>query len=166
MKNMNWKVLYVASRSEKKVYEKLKELGVHCYLPLKTEKRQWSDRIKTVTMPIINGYVFVRVDEKQRDKVFNVNGVVNYVRYNGSDAIVKKIEIESLKMVENYGFFVESGSNIEINIDDLVSIQYGPFKGLNGVVSEDGSNNIYSISILSIGYSLTVKVPKEILVKT
>lgn len=80
---MKWKVLYVASRSEKKVNQKLNEFGIESYVPLRTERRKWSDRIKTINIPLINGYVFVKVDEKIRDTVFKVKGVLNYVRYNG-----------------------------------------------------------------------------------
>ncbi|MBL7901687.1 MAG: hypothetical protein JNK73_06805 [Bacteroidia bacterium] len=36
-----WKVIYVSSRAEKKVAERLKEKGIESYVPLKKELKQW-----------------------------------------------------------------------------------------------------------------------------
>lgn len=162
---MNWKVLYVASRSEKKVNQRLQDLGIESYVPLRTEKRRWSDRIKTISSPMINGYVFVRVNEKERDIVFKAQGVLNYVRYNKGDATVREIEITALKSIEQKGYYVEGAFSQPLQKGDDVEIKYGPFKGLRGTVKAVSGENIYRISIESIGYSLTVKVPEEVLVK-
>ncbi|MBK7311178.1 MAG: UpxY family transcription antiterminator [Sphingobacteriaceae bacterium] len=162
---MNWRVLYVTSRSEKKVNQRLTDLGLESYVPLKTEKRRWSDRMKTVSTPLINGYVFVKVSEKERDIVFKAQGVLNYVRYNGGDATVRDIEITALKSIEEKGYFVEGALSQSLQKGDKVLIKYGPFKGLNGSVKSLANENVYFITIESIGYSLTVKVPEEVLVK-
>ena len=162
---MNWKVLYVASRSEKKVNKKLFELGLESYVPLRTERRKWSDRIKTVSFPIINGYVFVKVDDKVRDIVFKAHGVINYVRYNGGDAIVRDVEIAALKSIEAKGYFVEGSFSQSLQPGDKVLIKYGPFKGLMGAIKAITGGHVYRITIDSIGYSLTVHVPSEILEK-
>ncbi len=161
-----WKVLYVSSRSEKKIDKRLKELGLESYVPLKSEKRKWSDRMKLVSVPMINGYVFVNINEKERDLVFKAQGVLNYVRYNGNDAIIRDIEIEALRSIEQKGYFVESASNQQFAQGDKVEIKYGPFKGLLGSVKSVGNESIYRILIESIGYSLQISVPEEILVKT
>lgn len=163
---MNWKVIYVASRSEKKVTERLIQLGIEAYVPLKKEKRQWSDRKKVVITPLINGYVFVKVNEKTREIVFNVNSVLQYVRYNGADAIVRDIEIEVLKSIEQKGYYVEGHFNNHFKKGDKVIINHGPFKGLNGFVKQQAKENIYHIAIEGIGYALTVKVPIEVITES
>lgn len=162
---MNWKVLYVSSRSEKKVHQRLTDLGIECYVPLKTERKKWSDRVKTVVTPLINGYVFVKVDDKQREDVFKAQGVVNFVRYNGGDATVREIEIEALRSIEEKGYYVEGSFEKNFSTGDNVLIKYGPFKGLRGFVTELAKSDEYRIHIESIGYSLTIKVPEEILEK-
>ncbi|MBL7918260.1 MAG: UpxY family transcription antiterminator [Bacteroidia bacterium] len=162
---MPWKVLYVASRSEKKINERLNDLGVECYVPLKKEKRKWSDRIKLVVTPLINGYVFVNVTEKNRDDVFKSAGVLNYVRYNGGDAVIREEEINALKSIEEKGYYVEGKFGENFEKGDLVKIKYGPFKGFTGTVKENSKEDVFSVQIESIGYTLTIKVPKEILIK-
>ena len=42
MENKHWHAVYTASRAEKKVRERLVEVGVECFLPVQTEVRQWS----------------------------------------------------------------------------------------------------------------------------
>lgn len=162
---MAWNVLYVASRSEKKVSQRLKDLGLVSYLPLKTEKKQWSDRVKTVSTPLISGYLFVQIDRVNRDLVFKAQGVLNYVRHNGSDAVIKDKEIAALRSIEEKGYYVEGRFMEELKRGDKVMIQFGPFKGLNGSVKVQAREHIYSIEIDGIGYALTVNVPKEVLTK-
>lgn len=158
-----WKALYVASRSEKKVNLALQQLGLESYIPLKTEKKQWSDRKMTVISPLINGYVFVNISELQRDLVFRIKGVVQYVRFNGIDAIISENEIRILKLIEKKGYYTETDINKIVSIGDEVIIKHGPFKGLMGIVERGNNEDTFFICIISIGFSLKVKVPVEII---
>ncbi len=53
----HWHAIYVKSRSEKKVAERLDDLGIDYYLPLVTTIKQWSDRKKRVEEPLFKSYV-------------------------------------------------------------------------------------------------------------
>ncbi|MGZ3900159.1 MAG: UpxY family transcription antiterminator [Bacteroidia bacterium] len=162
---MNWKALYVASRSEKKVVERLTDMGIEAYLPLKKEKKQWSDRIKTVISPLINGYVFVNMNDQQRELVFKAQGVIQYVRYNGGDAIIRDEEINILKSIEQKGYYAEASGIKKLNQGDRTLIQHGPFKGMTGTVERLNEKDIYTLLLESIGYSLRVNLPSEVLSK-
>ncbi len=160
-----WKVIYVSSRAEKKVAERLQEKGIECYVPMKKELKQWSDRKKMIESPLINGYVFVRPHALQRDQVLQHQGVLNYVRYNGGDALVRDIEIEALKSIEVKGYFIDGHFGSDLKSGDAAIIQAGPFKGLRGQVRTTGEKEIYTIVIDSIDYSLSLHIPREILKK-
>lgn len=162
---MNWKALYVASRSEKKVVTRLTELGIEVYLPLKKEMRQWSDRKTLVITPLINGYVFVNIDEKQRELVFKASGVIQYVRSNGGDAIIREEEIKVLKSIEEKGYYAEAGPSEKLLPGDLTLINHGPFKGMSGIVERSNEKEIYTLLLESIGYTVRVNLPSEILTK-
>jgi transcriptional antiterminator RfaH len=162
---LSWKALYVASRAEKKINDRLTETGIESYLPLKKEKKQWSDRKKIVITPLISGYVFVNVNEHNRDAVFNVKGVLQYVRYNGGDAEIREEEINAMKSIEHKGYYAEGRLGADLNEGDMAVIKYGPFKGLQGKIENKNSESVYTISISSIGYSLTIKIPNEVLEK-
>ncbi len=157
----HWKVIYVNSRAEKKVAERLSRSNIECYVPLKREVRQWSDRKKLVEMPMISGYVFVRPLALQRDKVLQCAGVLQYVRYNQGDAIVRDMEIEALRSIEQKGYFVDGAFGVNLMIGDTATINYGPFKGLRGVVKSTSSGELYTLAIESIDYCLNLRIPKE-----
>lgn len=160
---MPWKALYVASRSEKKVAQRLTELGIEAYLPLKSEMKQWSDRKKMVISPLINGYVFVKLNEQQRELVFKAHGVIQYVRFNGGDAIIREEEITVLKSIEDKGYYTEAGPLLKLSEGDRTTIEHGPFKGMSGIVDRVNDKEIYTIHLESIGYSLRVNLPAEVL---
>lgn len=160
---MNWKALYVQSRRERKIVNRLIKDGIEAYIPLKTELKQWSDRKKMVTTPMLNGYVFVKLPNSKRDLVYDVEGVLNYVRYNGADAIVRDSEIEVLKMIEERGYYVEHKNSIDINEGDLVEIKAGRFKGLNGIVEKSGNRTHCFVIIKSLDFQFKLKLNKEVL---
>ena len=161
----NWKVIYVNSRAEKKVCERLNQKGIEAYVPLKKEIKQWSDRKKMVESPLISGYVFVKPDTLKRDAVLQEQSVLQYVRYNGGDAIVRDIEIQALKSIEEKGYFVEGKFGDALQLGDAATIEHGPFKGLKGIVKSRVNEDEIYVAINSIDFSLTIKVPKEILSK-
>ena len=71
--DLQWKVIYVASRQEKKVFDRLKKEGIAVFLPLTKKLRQWSDRKKWVEFPLFNGYLFVKPTSIQRDEILEIN---------------------------------------------------------------------------------------------
>lgn len=160
-----WKVIYVSSRAEKKVAERLLSKGIEAYVPIKREMKQWSDRKKMVESPLINGYVFVKPEPLQRDAVLQVQGALQYVRYNGGDAIIRDIEIEALKSIEKKGYYVEAQTATVFKAGDKAIIQAGPFKGLQGTVTQTAGKTLYTLVISGIDYSLSVQVPAEVLEK-
>jgi transcription antitermination factor NusG len=112
---------------------------------------------------MLNGYVFVRLPNSKRDRVYEVEGVLNYVRYNGADAIVRDNEIEVLKMIEERGYYVEYKNSIDINVGDLVEIKAGRFKGLNGIVEKIGNKTHCFVVIKSLDFQFKLKLNKEVL---
>lgn len=137
---MNWKVVYVKSRNEKKVTEQLLELGVEAYCPLVTEIRQWSDRKKKVQVPLINSYVFVRLKENEHDIVFQLPGVVRYLFWLGKPALVRDKEILTM---QNWLSDEHVNATIEkLHPGDQMKILHGPFKGEKGIVKEITKNRI------------------------
>lgn len=130
----NWLVIYVRPRWEKKVDKLLQEQGIETFCPLSTTENQWADRKKKVSVPLFNGYVFVRIDDRDLTKVRYTMGVLNYIYYLGRPAVIRDSEIEKLKeMVLNY-------NNLEIiNLNDFepgdrVRIRSGLFTNQEGKI--------------------------------
>ena len=58
---MSWNVIYTKSRAEKKVEERLKNIGIEAYCPVRTEVKSWSDRKKSISVPVLPSMVLVKV---------------------------------------------------------------------------------------------------------
>ncbi len=158
----NWKAVYVASRAEKKVAERLEEKGVTHYLPIQKVMRQWSDRKKMVAEPMVRGYVFVQPQLNERITILEIPGVVAFVRNLGKDAIVREREIQTLRTIEKLGYETSLLPSAVVP-GKLVKIEHGPLKGQDAKVLEvtkDGT--IYAFLIEGIGQCVRVKVPQDI----
>jgi len=152
----NWYVLYVKPKNEKKVAERLSSHQLDVYCPMIKEVKQWSDRKKTIEVPLFKSYVFVNITECERQKVFEVPGVVRYLFWLGKPAIVRDIEMETLKKwlsddtVENYSLTkLESG--------DRVAIKRGALKDKQAEIIEIGKTRVKLI-LEGMGVVLNMKL--------
>ena len=68
----SWHVIYTKPRAEKKVEERLNNFGIEAYCPVKQQIKQWSDRKKKILVPVLPSMVLVNIDEKERNKVFDI----------------------------------------------------------------------------------------------
>ncbi|WP_291968073.1 UpxY family transcription antiterminator [Maribacter sp.] len=152
----NWYVLYVKPKNEKKVAQRLSVLQVEVYCPMIKEVKQWSDRKKTIEAPLFKSYVFINISEGERQRVFDVPGVVRYLYWLGKPAVVRDIEMETLKKwltddtVENYSLTkLESG--------DKVAIKYGALKDKKAQIIEIGKTRVRLI-LEGMGVILNMKI--------
>ena len=96
---MPWLVLYTNPRAEMKVAQRLKKIGVEAYCPARMEMRQRSDRKKKIWVPLLSSMVLVNIEEREKNKVFDVHGVVRYLFWLGQPAKVSVDEVLILKEV-------------------------------------------------------------------
>jgi len=159
-----WFALYTKPRWEKKVHKLLVERGFESYCPLNKVRRKWSDRIKTVEEPLFKSYVFVRVSEHIRTEVRFVDGVLNFVYWNGKPAIVRDEEIVEIKKFMSEYEDVQV-SSFELNETDKVMLKTGVMMGATGSITRVLGNNTIEVRIDSLGFVLTAKFDRRVLIK-
>jgi transcriptional antiterminator RfaH len=140
---MPWFAIYTRPKNEKKVTEQLTKLGIEVYCPLVIQVKQWSDRKKKVETPLISSYVFVNIEEAERNRVFDVHGVVRYLFWLGKPAIIRNEEIDLLK--DSLKDVISTFEISEIKPGDIMNISRGPFQGKEGVVKSVEKNKIQLI---------------------
>lgn len=161
-----WKVIYVASRQEKKVAHLLEKSGIEYYLPLIKKMREWSDRKKMVEMPLFNGYLFVRPSALQRDQLLTIPGVVKFLKYNGQDGFVSDAEIEIIRTLISKGYDISEANGDEVfESGDRVKITSGPMKNFEGEILSHSGVKYAFLQLQNIGHTLKIKLPKEVLKK-
>ncbi|WP_037321309.1 UpxY family transcription antiterminator [Salegentibacter sp. Hel_I_6] len=138
---MSWFVLYTKPRTEKRVAEDLEKIGIKVYCPIITEVKQWKDRKKKLKTPLFKSYVFIKLEEKKRNQVFDVPGVVRYLFWLGKPAIVRNEEIEVIqKWLE--GDKVEDAKIEHLSEGDKIVIKNGVFKDEAAIIREVGKRKM------------------------
>ena len=152
---MSWYVLYTKPRSEKKVEEELLSLGIHAYCPTRSEIRIWSDRKKSIQVPVLPSMVLVNIDEKDINRVFECPGVVRYMFWLGKRAVVRQLEVDIFKKYLNGDFNLINIKPSAIKVGDNFSLS--SFNYEKGIVNRISNNNIW-IYLKSIGCSVKLKL--------
>lgn len=151
---MPWFVIYTKSRSEKLVARELSQRGVDVYCPVRKVKRKWSDRVKLVEEPLFNSYCFVHLEEKERQLVYGVPGVVGYLFWLKKPAVVKQKEIDIIKNMLN-DFDHDSLTIVDLKQADRLRVTSGLLMNQEGeVVSTQGKHVVVKIESLNICISI------------
>ena len=152
----SWYVLYTKPRNEKKVAERLSAAGYNVYCPLHKVRRQWSDRMKVVEEPLFKGYLFIQVQDKRRDEVFNYSGAVRYLFWLRRPAIVSESEICTIQ--KWLGQYDHSDIDIsKILPGDYVRITTGPFTGEQAILL-DKTNKKAVVQLKELGLQLSLSL--------
>jgi transcription antitermination factor NusG len=155
-----WYALYTKPRWEKKIHKLLQQKGIESYCPLNKVRRQWTDRIKVIEEPLFKSYIFVKVEESMKTEVRYVDGVLNYVYWNGKPAVVKDEEIVEIKKFMSEYEDVEV-HGIDVKPADEVIINAGVMMGASGRILRVMGNNYVEVRIDSLGFVLTAKFDKK-----
>ncbi|MGA3344275.1 MAG: UpxY family transcription antiterminator [Terracidiphilus sp.] len=156
-----WFAVFTRSRQEKVAGTMLKALDVQHFLPLKTETRQWSDRKQAVTVPLFDGYLFVRIKptNENRLRVLKTPGVGGFVGNHSGPLPIPDQEINDIRTVLTQRLeckvlpFIEEG--------DHVRVVRGPLAGVEGLLVRSNSTSRLTISIEVIRKSITVNVSRD-----
>ena len=160
---MSWYVIYTKSRFEKVVADKLTLSGLEVYCPLLKKKKLWSDRWKWVEEPLFRTYCFVSLEEKDRELVFSVPGVVRYVYHCGQPAKIREKEMNLLKSwLMQYDH--ESIEATNLNVNDRIRIRSGALMDKEAEVLESKGN--FALLLLEdLGLKVRVDLRKNIVEK-
>lgn len=147
-----WYAVYVKYKMEKKVCNELTRKEIEVYLPLKKERRQWSDRIKMIEEPLLWGYLFVRVSNKEYDDVLVTKGALRYVCFDGKAAPIPDRQIEDLKIFMQFANESVVVTSERISRGDTVKVCKGPFRDILGEVVEIRGKQRLVLRLGSLGY--------------
>ncbi|MFZ1006027.1 MAG: UpxY family transcription antiterminator [Candidatus Sulfotelmatobacter sp.] len=154
----HWYGLQTRPRHEKIVAQRLEERGVTTFLPLVTETHRWSDRKKSVQMPLFSCYVFARFmpNRAERLRVLRVDGVFNLVGSRGEGAPIPDEQICAVRnVVEGQ---LPWSTHPFLKIGQRVRIRSGALDGLEGILVSRNGDRTLVISVDAIQRSLSVRV--------
>ncbi|MBR1849972.1 MAG: UpxY family transcription antiterminator [Bacteroidales bacterium] len=158
-----WVAVYTNARAEKQVAERLAKLGIESYLPLRKDRRVWSDRVKMVEVPLIQSYCFARIVPQQEVKLRNVPGIVFVVSFGrGVIATIPDSQIAAMRRL------VESETELHlVRTESLakgveVVIDGGSFDGMEGVLISDCQDGNFAVEISGLSVSIVATLDKHL----
>src|ERR1017187_4700087 len=154
----NWYALQTRPRHEKIVAQRLQERGVTAFLPLVTEVHRWSDRKKSVQVPLFSCYVFAKFVPNRSDRlrVLRVDGVFGLVGARGEGAPIPDEQVDAVRaLVEGH---LPWSSHPFLKIGQRVRIRSGALDGLEGILVSRNGDRTLVISVDAIQRSLAVRV--------
>jgi transcriptional antiterminator NusG len=154
-----WYALRVRSRSEFTTATALREKGYSEFVPFYRSKRQWSDRVTEIRMPLFPGYVFCRFDASQPYFVLNSPGVVHVVAAGKRPLEVNEAEVSHVWSICHSGAGVNPWPFLEAG--RRVLLERGPLAGIEGIVVDAKPSCRIVVSLSMLQRSVSAEIERE-----
>ena len=153
-----WYALQTYPRHEKKVAAQLQRKGVITFLPLVSQVHRWSDRRKTLQVPLFPGYAFVRVVAMAENRLLALRtaGVVGFVGNGGSGLPIPDKQIEDIQKLLAHK--VPCVLYPFLRVGQRVLIHGGCLEGLEGILVACNSDRSLVVSVEAIHQSLAIRI--------
>lgn len=153
-----WFAVYTHPRAERKVYNKVVQMGLQAYLPVQKVVHQWSDRKKEVEVPLFTSYVFIKTTVQARFDVFLIQGLMWFVSCEGIPVAIPESEIEGIRKLLALGTPVCLEA-YRYKAGDKVKITSGHFAGLEGYVTRQDGKDRLLIQVEALKQGISVGIP-------
>jgi transcription antitermination factor NusG len=154
-----WYAAYTSANHEKRVAEQFVQRSVEYFLPLYRSVRRWKDRKVNLQRPLFPGYVFVRIELRNRLKVLQVPGVAKLISFNGTPAALPQGEVDALRTSLLKGAHAQPHPYLAIGRQVMVT--KGPMAGLQGVLKRKKGNARLVVSIELIQRAMAVEIDED-----
>ena len=158
----HWYAVKTKYKCEKYIVEQLRNKRVDAYVPLLAKTRRYTRKVKHYNVPLINCYVFVRIDEADRVRVLQTQYVMSFLAFGGDIQPIPDHEMELMRRVV--------GELADITADpiswipgDQVEVISGSLTGLRGTLTERKGKSELIVVLESIGYQLRVEIDERML---
>jgi len=154
-----WFALRVRPNYEKPVAAALRGKGFQEFLPLVQSRRQWSDRVKVMDLPLFPGYLFCRLNLEQRMPLLTTPGFLYLVGVGKNPEPVDESEIQAIQSVLRSGLPVTPWPSLMVG--QKVRLKHGPLRGLEGVLTRIANQHRMYVAVTLLKRSISVEVAPE-----
>ena len=155
----NWYALRVKARSERLIATIARQKGYEEFLPVYQCRRRWSDRMKSVELPLFPGYVFCRLDPTYRLPLLTIPGVLHFVGIRNTPIAIDEREIVAIQIATQSGLAAEPWPYIEGGRS--VEVQGGPLQKLVGQLVESPNQCRLVVSVSMLRRSVAVEIDRK-----
>ena len=157
---MHWYALNGRRRHEKAVADQLQTKALESYLPLYRARRRWTDRTKTIDLPLFSRYVFCRFNFEARLKVISVSSIVSIVGFGGKPCPIPDHEIETIQSIVGSGLPVSPWPFLRIG--QRVRVIEGALEGLEGILARQKSGYRVIVNMEMLNRAVAVEIEQDL----
>jgi transcription antitermination factor NusG len=151
-----WFALQTRFHHEELVARQLRNKGFESFLPVYKCRRQWSDRIKELELPLFPGYLFCRFNPAHRLPILTIPGVVRVVGVGRTLVPIDEDEIAAIQEVVQHDLPRQPWPFLRIG--QRVRVVCGPLSGVEGILLKfrGGCRLILSVNLLHSSVAVDV----------
>ena len=129
-----WYVAYVRMHHERKASQKLEAMGIECFVPLREEIHQWSQRKKKVSVVLTPQMIFIHATEEERMRALTLSSISHYLVLRGEHkpAVIPNSQMEHFIFMVNYSEECIHSLESPLTPGQKVRVIKGPLTGLEG----------------------------------
>lgn len=157
--DVQWYVLHVKPRCEKKMAEYCVLHGLTHNLPLREETKIYQRRKVTVHKPVFPGYVFLAFSAAQKATVLKSNLTVHILTIVDQEKFIHELG----QICQALAVDPTLDACAAFQVGKHVTIKAGPFQGLEGVVQLVRGKTKVVLNVDMIGRALAVEVSMDML---
>ncbi len=155
----NWYAVYTKLNCEKKVAILLGRKKIETFIPLNRITYSSMYRKKITNLPLISSFVFVCIDESEKQVVRNTHGVINFIFWLGNPLIIKEDEIKNIQ------YFANEYSNITlektpVNPSLNANVFSDPQIDVQGNIVKFKNTSV-KLFLPALGYIMTTEISKS-----
>ena len=153
----SWIALKVNTRSEPLVAKILETRGYETFSPTISERRKYSDRFKTVDVPVLPGYVLACWSEGSKAHILSCPAVKYIVSFGGQLATISNETVDGIRRMLTNGArpvpYFRAG--------ELVRVEAGLLSGIEGRYVRRGSTGALVVSIDILERSVALHIDDD-----
>lgn len=155
----NWYIIYTKPKCEKKVASTFTKRKIDNYLPLNGLQINSVRKRKLKYEPLFDSYIFVNLFEADISKIKRIEGVLNFLYWKGSPAIVQTNEIEAIKEFtsDHHDIFLEK---TRIDVTGFARIIDGPQYLMERNILTI-KNKMIKVNLPSLGFTMIAEISSE-----
>ena len=155
-----WFAVYTKYKTEKYVANNLDKKGIETFVPLIKHTRRYARKVKTVELPLINCYVFVKISKADYVKVLQTEYVSAFVKIKKNLLAIPEEEILTLKRVIGAEISIDA-EPADMFVGEQVEVISGHLTGLKGVLVDQKGKSHFVVKLETLGYDLTMQIDKK-----
>lgn len=156
--NELWYAVQVRTRWERSAANLLTGKGYQTLLPTYQSQRRWSDRVRSVGLPLFPGYVFCRFDVNNRLPILITPGVISLVGRGRIPVPVEATEIATLETLVSSGLPAEPWPYLEVG--QRVRIDDHALRGMEGILLGFKGHRRIVVSVTLLRRSVALEIDR------